>query len=276
MARPFALNTGVWDPSHRFETSWILPPYLLGAIRLLIGIYALTTLLFNIGFQCAHPELGGCRASAASFSYFTVLTYWGLSFYFLFAAAHTLTYARSNSALLDRWPRLLQALHSLYYSTVVTYPALVTIVYWGLLYSTINDGKGFPNTYSLWSNVSQHAMNSAFMLFEVIFPRTAPPPWIHLLWLIIILAMYCGLAYLTAATKGFYVYPFLDPRKQGAFVAAYVFGIAVAIIVIFVLIWAIIKFRVWLTEKKLGKDGKFAGGRSVRSEKSAHSHGSHI
>lgn len=36
MAGPFALSTGVWDPSHRFQTSWILPPYVLGAIRLLI------------------------------------------------------------------------------------------------------------------------------------------------------------------------------------------------------------------------------------------------
>ncbi|KAJ1327533.1 FAR-17a/AIG1-like protein [Microdochium nivale] len=276
MVHPFALSTGVWDPSHRFETSWILPPYLLATVRLLIGLYSLITLLFNIGYQCTHPELGGCQASGNSFSYFTVLTYWGLSFYFLFAAVHTFTYARSNSALLDRWPRLLQALHSLYYSSITTFPILVTVVYWVLLYGTLYNGRGFPNTYTLWSNVSQHALNSAFLLFEVVFPRTAPPPWIHMLWLIVILAMYLGLAFLTAATKGFYVYPFLDPRKQGAFVAAYVFGIAVAIIVIFVLIWALIKARVWLTEKKLGMDGKFAGGRSARSEKSANSHGSHV
>ncbi|KAH7027416.1 uncharacterized protein B0I36DRAFT_350950 [Microdochium trichocladiopsis] len=267
MAHPFALSTGVWDPSHRFETSWILPPYVLGGIRLLIGLYAITVLFFNIGYQCAHPELGGCTESAKSFSFFTVLTYWGLAFYFLFAAAHTLSYARTNSALLDRWPRILKALHSLYYTTVVTYPVLVTVVFWGILYPPLYGQTGFTSTYGLWGNVSQHALNSAFLLFELIFTRTAPPPWIHLLWLILILALYLGLAYLTAATKGFYVYPFLDPTKQHAFVAAYVFGIAVAIIVIFVLVWALIKFRNWVTERKLGMDGKFAGGRSAHTEK---------
>lgn len=177
-------------------------------------------------------------------------------------------YARTNSAPLDRWPRILQALHSLFYTTVVTFPILVTAVYWGLLYRT---SGGFTTTYALWSNVSQHALNSAFLLFEVIFPRTAPLPWIHLLWLIVILALYLCVAYITAATKGFYVYPFLDPGKQGSFVAAYVFGIAIAIIIIFVLIWAIIKARVWLTERKMGMDGKFAGGRSARTEKFASS-----
>lgn len=33
MARPFALGKGLWDPSHRFETSWLLPPYVLFFFR---------------------------------------------------------------------------------------------------------------------------------------------------------------------------------------------------------------------------------------------------
>jgi hypothetical protein len=29
----FTLGKDVWDPSHRFETSWFLPPWVLFAIR---------------------------------------------------------------------------------------------------------------------------------------------------------------------------------------------------------------------------------------------------
>lgn len=97
------------------------------------------------------------------FSYFTVLTYWGLLFYFLIAAAHTLTYALTTRPLLDRFPRPLQALHSLYYTTVVTYPFLVTIIYWAVLY----EGPWYGTTYQAWKEVSQHGINSFFALFEL-------------------------------------------------------------------------------------------------------------
>lgn len=107
-------------------------------------------------------------------------------------------------------------------------------------------------------------MNSLFALFEVIFPRTSPPPFVHLLWVIIILGTYCGLAYLTKATKGFYVYSFLDPSIGGSGrVAAYVAALAAAMIVIFLVVKLIIWGRKWLTETKLGMNGKFYGGRSI-------------
>jgi len=85
-------------------------------------------------------------------------------------------------------------------------------------------------------------------------------PWVHIPFLILILALYLALAYLTQATKGFYTYDFLDPGKQGSLVAAYVFGIAVGICIIFVVIWGITWLRKWITETKLGMRGKFARG----------------
>ncbi|KAI0003447.1 hypothetical protein F4779DRAFT_630724 [Xylariaceae sp. FL0662B] len=256
MARVFAFGTDPWDPSHRFQTSWLVSPYVLFALRALMSLYAFTTLLFNIGYECARPALGGCKTARASFSFFTVLTYWGLAFYLAFSAAHTLGYARRNRAPLDRWPRPLQALHSLLYTTAVTYPFLVTVVYWAVLFGP--DSAWFPTAYQAWSNVSQHALNSFFALLELVLPRTAPPPWIHLLWLIVILALYLALAYLTRATKGFYTYPFLDPGVTGRLVAAYVFGIAVAIVVVFALVHGFVWLRRWLTETKWGMGGRFA------------------
>lgn len=225
-------------------------------------VYAFTTLFTTLGYQCTHPAAGSayaCQDSASSFSYFTVLTYWGIAFYQLFAAVHTFSYARWNVAFLDRWPRPLQAAHAFYYTTVTTYPFLVTIVYWGVIYSY--GSAWFPTTYGAWSNISEHAFNSVFALFEIFIPRTLPSPPVHMFWMIVVLALYLGLAYITVATKHFYVYNFLDPSKaKNGLVAAYVFGIAIVILIVFGIVWCLVWTRRWLTESKLGMEGKLASG----------------
>lgn len=182
------------------------------------------------------------------------MTYWGIAFYFAFAALHTVTYATTGTPLLDRWPRPLQALHALLFTSVTTLPFLVTIVYWGILYDY--GSAWFPTVYSGWSNVSQHALNSVFALFEIIVSCVRPAPWIHAFWLVFIMALYLALAYVTHATKGFYTYSFLDPTKVHSLVAAYVFGIGIATILIFAIVWGLVWVRYWVTEKKMGKSGK--------------------
>ena len=102
-------------------------------------------------------------------------------------------------------------------------------------------------------------MNSAFALFEVIVPRTDPDPWIHLPTIIIILALYLSLAFLSHAINHFYVYSFLDiPRKGSAFVAVAIVLILVASIVVFAIIHGIIYLRKRLTESKMHCAGKFS------------------
>lgn len=253
-----------------------------------------------------HSIAGGRHGAGHQFSYFTILTYWGLAFYNFTSAIHTYGFARNGSPLLDRFPRPLQALHSLFYSTITTYPFIVTIVFWGILYpghvcsslsyrpsntnaknvwlwadlgrssrsfcsrlSTINQiysfsiqitctngAQWFALEFDAWSNLSEHAMNSGFALFEIIFTRTEAPPFIHAFWLIIVLAFYLALAYITHATEGWYVYPFLNP-SNGPILAGYIVGIAVAAVVIFSIVNCIIRGRKWLTERKLHKTGKF-------------------
>jgi hypothetical protein len=213
--------------------------------------------LFILFWYVAHGEAVQARHS---FSFFTVLTYWGITFYFLVASIHTFAYARTGSPYLDRFPRQLQALHSLYYTSVTTYPFLVTIVYWGILFS----GPWFTVEFSAWSNISQHAMNSVFALFEIIFTRTDPLPLIHLFWLIVILALYCGLAYVTKATRNYYVYPFLDPSGgHSGRVAVYVVILGVAIVIIWTIVRLVIWTRKWVTETKMQKKGKFYNGRNI-------------
>jgi hypothetical protein len=121
----------------------------------------------------------------------------------------------------------------------------------------------FPSTFFLWSNTSQHALNSAYALFEIIVPRTSRLPWLDLIPTIIILALYLALAFLTYATDGFYVYPFLDLQKNSSgFVGGMIVGILVVAIIVFVIVRYLIVLRVWVTEKKLGRAGNFTTRRS--------------
>lgn len=102
--------------------------------------------------------------------------------------------------------------------------------------------------------------------------RTNPAPWIHVFWLIVVLACYLALAYVTYATKGFFVYSFLDPTvMQHGLVAAYVFGIAIIIVIIFSLVKGAAWSRRWLTESKLGMEGKMAHGGIPSTTRSASS-----
>jgi hypothetical protein len=115
--------TASFDPTQRFVTSWILSPALLFGVRALLSLYAFTTLFTIFGWNGSH---GMSEQSRYSFSYFTHLTYWGLAFYFAFAAIHTGSYWLRGTPFLSQWPRALQVAHSIFYSTVVVYPFIVT------------------------------------------------------------------------------------------------------------------------------------------------------
>lgn len=135
------------DHLHLFETSWLLPPAVLAVLRGIISLYIFLTIFAIWGWDGTHND---SSEIAHSFSYFTWLTYWGLGFYFFFSCVHTSLYALTgHSVLFDRWPRGLRALHSLFYTTVTTYPFLVTIVYWAIIYSP----PWYTTSFRAWSNV---------------------------------------------------------------------------------------------------------------------------
>ena len=158
------------------------------------------------------------------FSYFTSLSYIGLLSYFWASGVQTLSYAlsvRSGSNppryALQSWPRALQFLHLLLHSTIVTFPIIVTAVFWSLLSSP----DTLATRYSAWANISEHALNTAFAGLEICFTSVAPAlprrphsgvalPWVHLPFLIGLLACYLGVAYITSATQHFYSTPHLS------------------------------------------------------------------
>ena len=108
--------------------------------------------------------------------------------------------------------------------------------------------------------ISQHALNSFFALFEILVPRTSPPPLLHLLFLIVLLALYLALAYITRVAQGWYPYSFLDPKNGSGHLAAYIVGILAAACILFGIIWVVIFVRDSGTTK-LGFEGKFVRGR---------------
>lgn len=135
------------DKRFAYETSWLFSPLIFGILRAVISLYAFFTIFFIFGWHGTH---GDNRANGASFSYFTNLSYWGIAFYFLVAAVHTLLYnATGRSVLFEKLPRFFRALHGLFYTTITNFPFLVVIVYWAVLF----DGDWYAEVFDGWTNV---------------------------------------------------------------------------------------------------------------------------
>lgn len=129
-----------------------------------------------------------------------------------------------------------------------------TVVFWAILFPGY-----FTTTFAAWYNTTAHALNSVFAFTEILLPRTPLRPWWHLGPLIFLLACYLGLAYVTHATEGFYVYSFLDVQANGSgTVAGYCFGIAIGCIVLFAVVQGLVWVRLKLTEGVLGMRGRWS------------------
>ncbi|KAJ3566263.1 hypothetical protein NP233_g7108 [Leucocoprinus birnbaumii] len=227
-------SLGVLDPfdrPHRFIYSVIYTPRQLAIQRLLLAVYGGATLITSIVYESVVLRQGNIW-----FSYFTHLTYIGLTSYFLLSAYHGLGYKPTSTPAdaypLQRWKKILQALHILLLSTVTTFPLLVTICYWALIASPAT----FANTYESWTAVSLHILNTVFTLLEISTSRIPPLPWTTLPVCLLLLLAYLGVAYITHFNTGVYTYEFLDPQTQHTKLAAYIVGIAVAEIILFVIV----------------------------------------
>ncbi|KAF8436233.1 hypothetical protein L210DRAFT_3452269 [Boletus edulis BED1] len=218
-----------FDPTFHYVSSPILPPSVLGALRLLFAVYTLVTDIVTLTDD-----------PTSYLSYFTNLTYTGLTAYFWAAGVQTIAFVlrRRKSYPLQTWPRFLQLLHVVLYSTVTVFPIIVTAVYWAL----IANSTTFATRFSSWSNISKHAMNTFFALFEIV-AHGGPSPWMHLVPLIVILGFYVAVAYITRATEGFYVYSFLNPTQEGGLLAAYIIGIALGCCVVFCVVKGLCHLR---------------------------------
>jgi hypothetical protein len=150
-------------------------------------------------------------------------------------------YALTGNSPPRRFPRFLQLLHSLLYSTVTTFPFIVTAVFWSLI-SVPPHKKAFSTIKLQWTNISFHCLNSVFAFFEVVFSAVLPQRWTHALVILGIMVLYVAMAYLIRLTSHFYVYDFMDTSTVGPLIAAYISGIGAMGVLAFFLVQGV----VWL------------------------------
>lgn len=242
-----------FDAQRNYVTSPWFSSTMLAVIRGTIAFYTLFVLLFILIWEAVIED-----DADTYFSYFTELTYIGICSYYWASFTQTFVYARrlrhsphrNPEYPLQRWPRILQLLHVMLGTTIVSFPILVTIVFWGLLASS----TVFATKFSAWSNLSIHALNTVWSLFEMIGTNSPPPRWAMLPFMIFILGLYLGLAYVTYATQHFYPYAFLNPAKEHSLLAGYIVGIAIAGCVVFSLAKTIMWARTKLVANKKGVD----------------------
>ncbi|KXN81233.1 hypothetical protein AN958_05694 [Leucoagaricus sp. SymC.cos] len=227
-------SLGVVDPfdsNHRLVSSPLYTTPTLSFQRLMLVIYGCASLVTSLVFESVVLRQGNIW-----FSFFTHLTFIGLIAYLVVSTYHGFKYKPSPSSSytypLQQWPQSLQVLHVLLLSTVTTLPFLVTICYWVLLLSPTT----FSTPYRTWSSISFHMFNSVVALLEIITTNIPPLPWMTLPACLLVLLAYLGMAYITHASQGVYPYAFLDPHIQHSKLAAYICGIALAEVIIFILV----------------------------------------
>lgn len=245
-----------FDQKYRAVTSGIVQPWVLFTIRLILAIYAVAASVVHI---VIFGTIGDDANYGLYYAYFTRLTWIGLTAYYCAAAFHSGIFVMSIRQLkrgtvsrapwypLQKWGRFLQFLHLWLFSTVITMPLLVTIVYWALLASPAS----FASPFTTWSNVSFHILNTVLLLAELVFGRLRLY-WGYLIPCVVVLAAYLGLAYLAHATQGVWVYNFLDPGRPNAKVAAYIIMVLAVEVVVFVIMWGIIHIRDWIWPRGRG------------------------
>lgn len=273
----WGIETTDFDPSYTFVRSHFVSPLILACIRGLLSIYSFTTIItcytwlahktatislkdVNIGSYTIQQS---DAAIGQSFSFFTYLTFWSLGFYFLVSSIHTFMYASKQRTWLHFWPKPLQLAHSLYYSSITSFPFLVTIVFWGTMNS------GWPaGRFEQWINISVHALNSLFAIVEIILPATKPHPWTHLSFVLLVLSVYLGLAYLTYETQGFYVYEWMNPAHGKWSIVSHIAGYAAGMVALFVGSRYAIFGRNWVAERMgaTGREGGEMGEKGIKLE----------
>ncbi|PVF93865.1 hypothetical protein CPB86DRAFT_818431 [Serendipita vermifera] len=244
-----------FDSHYRVVTSGIVQPWVLFWIRLVIAVFCFVTEIVYLALYTKRFPF------ERYYIYFTQLTFIGITSYFIVATFHTGFFLVSLRQLkrgeiqeaprypLQKWGKFLQFLHLYLFSTIITFPVIVTVLYWALLAGS----SSFYDTFFSWSNVSLHIFNAVFLLVEFIFGRVQLY-WGYLILDLITMALYLGLAYLVHSIQGIWVYSFLDPAQGKGKVAAYIVAIPIAEIVVFLIVKGLIYLR----------DRFFPRGRGIR------------
>jgi hypothetical protein len=219
-AVPFDYDRAVLSP-------YIRPVY-LGLIRVVIGIYMLTSFIVYFLILASQKNKFLKKQAWKLLGDIAMLSFLGLTAYFFVAGYHTLTYSLKKRSPLDRWPRPFQLAHLILQTTVLVLPLFSTIIYvsW-----TIPAQRGWhTRPLTRWSTITFYMLNSVFSYLEMGLCSSRIRPWSHILVIWLLLGLYLAFhSLLVWATNGkVWIYTVLKyslPINKGWISAVRVLGL---------------------------------------------------
>ncbi|KAJ3055712.1 hypothetical protein HK097_009597 [Rhizophlyctis rosea] len=237
--------------SERLFTSAFVSSKVLLAWRTFAGLWG----IMMIGFQAAKT-----RQAWVYFSYFTNLSWLGLTIYFLLFAFLSFRYVQTGtSKFFQNLPKPVRWLIWNIYVLAAVYPWIVVIIFWSLLSGElVRNGDAM----AWWTNINVHLMDLVFMLIELFLARTPmfasqwPIPiavgLLYLAWAHVQNAAFSDEPWVVgnpAYPHGWYPYSFLDVERSSA--AMWYIIVIVLFILMFFVVFGVHRFRDRVTRKRV-------------------------
>jgi hypothetical protein len=247
----FGFNGSVPFDQNRTVTSPYIRPLSLALIRLLFGLYMLSSFIFYFIVLASQKNKFLRKQAWKLLGDIMMHSFLGMTAYFLVSAYHTLVYATKGRNPLASWSRASQLMHILLQTTVLTFPLFCTVTYICWTLPALPGWHTKPQ--SCWSTITFYFLNSFFSYAELMLSATRPQPWSHLIFVILFLGMYLAFhSILVIATHGqVWIYTVLNYNlviNQGWISAARVGGICVLACASFILM----QFVIWFKCRYLG------------------------
>ncbi|KAI8872403.1 hypothetical protein GQ42DRAFT_161352 [Ramicandelaber brevisporus] len=239
LQRMFAFHRKEFD-RERVVSSPFVSTRTLFFIRACLSVYMLLVNIWSLAVMISYGE------ALSVYYFFTNLAYIGLTSYMVAATVHTSVAAfhKSNRYhLFDALPNFFSdVLLWLVYETAIPYAFIVTIIYWTALHRLVK----YSDTIYILSDVSYHALNSAFALIEMSLNRMIMKRS-HAVYFCIPPVLYACMMWMIHGIYGVFIYPFLDYGTYGGAVAGYVIGLLAGFLAVFMLFTVIHDFKDRLT-----------------------------
>jgi hypothetical protein len=197
---PESEEDGAFDHDRAVSSPYVRPMH-LGLIRVLLGVYMLTSFIVYFCLLATQQNKFLRKQAYKLFGDILIESFLGMTAYFLFAGSHTLFYSITKRNPLNKWPRPLQLAHLILHTTVLVLPLFSTIVY--CTWTLRAQKKWYTQPQTTWSTVTFYMLNTVFSYLEMVLCESPTRPWSHLLAIWLLLGLYIAFhSLLVWATKG--------------------------------------------------------------------------
>ncbi|ORZ28890.1 hypothetical protein BCR41DRAFT_391308 [Lobosporangium transversale] len=246
----------------RSVTSYLSGPKVLMWTRA-VGVLYLTAVL--IGALATTPSLH------YFISFFTNISFCALLIYYIWSLIRSIQYCRLPQENKENWTKqrsqIGEHIYWILYGTLTVFHILVPLVYWSVLRA---HQKPHTGVYE-WATISEHSADGIFMILEIIFTQMNLDIR-HLVWALFFMLLFLLSAFVNYWTKNWWVYSFLDYNKHGwKIVGLFYVGTAVAIILLYVLVWGVHYYKEHLASRSKGAQARMRHGASDGDHGSSYS-----